>query len=204
MSITKIADRPHAVSVWLSILALIISGGSAYFSHQSLTETRENRRLNTLTSEAAIQIVSVKRVTPGRKEYPEWDRMPKNMPESQLSKGFDVTLRNSGKGVARAVSFEYLTTIAPPMSEAKDTFTVYLPDMAPGQESVVSAFFFPGTDDSRRIEASSGEFELEGNLSFSDGISGVTKTQRFCYSIFAGYLNGPARELKTCQSSKPY
>ena len=195
----KVADRPHNVTVLLSIFALIISVGSAVVSVQSWLETRENRRLNALTSQAAMQVVAVKRAIPGSGEMPEGVRPDANDPGQM--KVFALVLRNAGRSAARAITVDYTIYLSRPPLDArsKTMHRLFVPDLSISQEAEVNAYFFPQRSDEVRIKEGLGSGIIRGTVNFKDEITNLSRTEQFCYTISVARLIGPPAQFRTCQ-----
>lgn len=196
---SKVADRPHNITVLLSIFALVISVGSAVVSVHSCLETREIRRLNALTGQAAVQVVGVRRAIPGSGEMPEGVRPDANDPGQM--KMFTLVLRNAGRSVARAITVDYSIYLSrPPLdSRSKTTHRLFVRDLSISQEAEVNAYLFPERSDEVRIKGGLGSVIIRGTVNFNNEITNLSRTEQFCYTISVARLIGPPAQFRACQ-----
>jgi hypothetical protein len=114
----KVADRPHRVTVALSIIALLISVGSALFSFLGWQETKANRELNVQTSAAVLNIQTVLLDTRTAYKHNSPNPDPNAAPSKLKVALGSLMLVNNGKQAAKKIRIEQ--AIMDPPSAAHD------------------------------------------------------------------------------------
>ena len=162
---TKKADHPHWLPIGLSITAIVVSLSSAYFSYQSLQETRENRKISEITARAYVRVASA--LIDTRALYPH-----ENVKFKRAIAYIVVT--NTGKAAAKNLRVQYAMleqNQRTPSSRVDGSIgrAAHFRDMAPGASETIR-FGIPVLVKGKRLDFTDRQFTIDVTLIYNDGI----------------------------------
>ena len=182
----KVADRPHRWTIILSLLAAAISVSSAWFSYQSLTETKDNRQINEDTARAYISVSSLVLDSSLFSPGDSW--------ANRFVKGF-VTVANTGRTAAKDVD---TTLDLNPPNERPRSHIAQFTDIPPGSALTVRVLLNVGKSLSLTSISDTDEYVVTAELEYDDGFHNdkQTRSEIFC-------LPRPKKASKTMISLYP-
>jgi hypothetical protein len=179
----KGADRPHRVTIYLSLGAIIISIGAGSISVASWYEAHQSRKIAAAASKAVVSAISVKT------EAVEWVYTT-----SQL----DLAVANLGRSVAKNVIIKYKYSFVGAGGSVPEqpTAPMLIESLASGASYNFHVHIF--TEQSSLNDQFAPkqliDFTLRGSVLYRDTATDSVDEQPFCFST---WMNGPRLPMST-------
>jgi hypothetical protein len=173
----RIADRPHSISIALSILALLISLLSWWESHSGRVSTQTSNR-------AVVEVVELRELAA--------DNSRPNAPRYKL------IVKNSGRSSVVDVLTSNTILVSPyrpgKRDYPEDIYVEMVDNIPPNSQKEYEETFVRGLRDQRLPELKQNEhLFLIGVINYMDEPSGVRYLQRWCFQLDGADHTTPIR-----------
>lgn len=167
---SRVTDKPHGITIWLSLGAMVISVVAACISGASWMEARKSRNISAAASKAIVSAISVK---------------PETITWAYATSQLQITVLNSGRSLANNVIIKgkYVYTGAGGQVPEEPVAPQSIKALPPNASYNFSVQTF--TDQHALSDQFAAKqmiaFELKGSILYRDTATDSTDEQPFCF-----------------------